>query len=163
MKLNGRPPETVSIQTLAKHCNISRATLLRMEESGLLTPAYKDPDSGYRYYDVKNLDRVIRILNYQNIGLTKKEISDILYDSNYVDEYLARLKERHLLILREIDKLSVINSKDSTFHIRQIEYTGKNYIRYAEDVAFGYMLKFTVAASALVLLVLGIMPSLVMF
>lgn len=135
MHINGRPPETISINTLAKHCNLSRATLLRMEEAGLLTPAYKDPESGYRYYDISNLDRVISIINYQNIGLSKKEIADIFNNADCVEDYLNRLKEQHLLIVREIDKLSTINSKDSTFHIRQIDYYGKNYLRYTEEVS----------------------------
>lgn len=41
----------LTINQLAKVCSISRASLLRMEQDGILTPAYVNPDNGYRYYD----------------------------------------------------------------------------------------------------------------
>ena len=37
---NITPEGTFSINALAKYCGISRATLLRMEQEGLLKPAY---------------------------------------------------------------------------------------------------------------------------
>ena len=39
------------ITEAARACSLSRSTLLRLEEKGLLTPAYTAPDSGRRYYD----------------------------------------------------------------------------------------------------------------
>ena len=48
--------------TVAAHaCGLSRSTLLRMEEKGLLAPAYIAPDSGRRYYDNHNVARVLQI------------------------------------------------------------------------------------------------------
>ena len=37
-----------TIRQVCKSCGLSRATLLRMEERGLLKPASIDPETGYR-------------------------------------------------------------------------------------------------------------------
>ena len=63
-----------SINTFGKANGVSRTTLMRFEEEGLLTPAYKDEYSGYRYYDDDNATTLQQILRYQRLGFTKKEI-----------------------------------------------------------------------------------------
>ena len=60
-----KPEGTFSINSLARTCGVSRASILRMEKEGLLEPAYTDPENSYRYYDCKSVAEVIRILNYQ--------------------------------------------------------------------------------------------------
>ena len=49
------------ITEAARACSLSRSTLLRLEEKGLLTPAYTAPDSGRRYYDNHNVARILQI------------------------------------------------------------------------------------------------------
>ena len=43
-----------SIGEIGKVCGVSRTTLRRLEEKGLVLPAYIDENSGYRYYDNHN-------------------------------------------------------------------------------------------------------------
>ena len=43
------------IGEVTKIMGITRKTLLIYEEMGLLTPAVKDTDSGYRYYSADNM------------------------------------------------------------------------------------------------------------
>ena len=45
----------------ANACGVSRSTLLRLEEKGLLTPIYIEEDSGRRYYDNHNVARILQI------------------------------------------------------------------------------------------------------
>ena len=40
-----------SIRQAAHACNLSRSSLIRLEEKGMLTPAHTDAKTGYRYYD----------------------------------------------------------------------------------------------------------------
>ena len=49
------------ITEAAHACGLSRSTLMRMEEKGLLTPAYIAPESGRRYYDNFNVARILQI------------------------------------------------------------------------------------------------------
>ena len=49
------------IAEAAHACGLSRSTLMRMEEKGLLTPAYIAPESGRRYYDNFNVARILQI------------------------------------------------------------------------------------------------------
>ena len=58
-----------SINYIAKVCNLSRATIMRFENDGLLTPAYIDPESGYRYYSSDNVAQVIDILKFQRVDI----------------------------------------------------------------------------------------------
>lgn len=55
----GMEKEFFQITEAARACGLSRSTLLRMEEKGLLTPAYIAPDSGRRYYDNHNVARIM--------------------------------------------------------------------------------------------------------
>ena len=44
-----------SIHEFSRACGVSRASLLRMEECGFLTPYRIDPKTGYHYYDTHNV------------------------------------------------------------------------------------------------------------
>ena len=54
-----------SIRQVAHACNLSRSSLSRLEDKGLLTPAYTDAKSGYRYYDTHNINRILQIQKFQ--------------------------------------------------------------------------------------------------
>ena len=50
-----------TVHQVSRCCGISRATILRLENKGLLRPAYIDAQSGYRYYDNDNDSRIMQI------------------------------------------------------------------------------------------------------
>ena len=95
MEKNGN--KLFTINQIAKLCSVSRATLIRMEEDGILQPAYKNPDNGYRYYDSENAITVIHNLSLQRLGLTHKETKSYTPESDYKGflEILEK-KRRHL-------------------------------------------------------------------
>lgn len=64
------------ITEAARACGLSRSTLLRLEERGLLTPVYTAPDSGRRYYDNHNVARVLDIVRLRDMGFNTEEIID---------------------------------------------------------------------------------------
>ena len=45
-----------SIGELSKQQNISRQTLIFYDRIGLFSPAWVDPENGYRYYSASQLD-----------------------------------------------------------------------------------------------------------
>ena len=56
---------------------ISVKTIRFYEEKGLIKPAYIDKYTGYRYYDEKNIEQILMILQYKNMGFTLEEIKNI--------------------------------------------------------------------------------------
>ena len=88
------------ITEAAQACGLSRSTLMRMEEKGLLTPAYISPTSGRRYYDNHNVARVLQIEKLKAMGLGTEEIAGYFASGGEVTELLSVLEER----LRELSR-----------------------------------------------------------
>ena len=63
------------IGEVIKIMGITRKTLLVYEEMGLLTPAVKDEESGYRYYSADNMTQIRSIRSLQALGLSLKEVA----------------------------------------------------------------------------------------
>lgn len=83
------------ISEAARACGLSRSTLMRMEEKGLLTPAYVSPTSGQRYYDNFNVARILQVEKFKAMGLDTEEIADYFARGGEASELLAVL-ENHL-------------------------------------------------------------------
>lgn len=69
-----------SIHQVCKSCGLSRATVLRMEDRGLVKPAFIDQGTGYRYYDVNNITLILNVKTFLNMGLSYDDI--LLYYSS---------------------------------------------------------------------------------
>lgn len=63
------------IGEVTKMLGVTRRMLLNYEGLGLLTPAYKNESSGFRYYSADNIVhiRIIKVL--QGLGLSLSEIN----------------------------------------------------------------------------------------
>ena len=66
---------------VTKIMGITRKALIVYEDMGLLTPAIKDEESGYRYYSADNMTRIRSIRSLQQLGLSLKEVRDYYYDT----------------------------------------------------------------------------------
>ena len=84
------------ITEAARACGLSRSTLMRMEERGLLTPAYIAPDSGRRYYDNHNVARIMQIEKFKAMGLGSKEIADYFAQGGEAEVLLEALETEAL-------------------------------------------------------------------
>ena len=106
------------IGEVAKILGVTRKALLVYENAGLLTPAVKDEESGYRYYSADNMTQIRSIRSLQSLGLTLKEVSDYYYDTDNIDAHLQRLTELRAMLDRNIQMLQVRSAKpgDLTIH-----------------------------------------------
>ena len=106
------------IGEVMKIMGITRKTLLVYEEMGLLTPAVKDEESGYRYYSADNMTQIRSIRSLQSFGLSLKEVSEYYYDTENIDTHLARLMELRACLDRNIQMLQVRAARkgDLTVH-----------------------------------------------
>lgn len=65
--------DLIPIGKMAKATHISVAALRLYDEMGLLTPAFTDAKSGYRYYDIRQTPRLEFIRNMHDIGTSVKQ------------------------------------------------------------------------------------------
>lgn len=107
------------IGEITKIIGITRKTLLVFENMGLLIPAVKDAESGYRYYSADNMTQIRAIRSLQALGLTLKEIKEYYYDRENIDALLQRLIEQRASLDRNIQMLQVRSAKLGDLTIRR--------------------------------------------
>lgn len=106
------------IGEVMKIIGVTRKTLLVYEEMGLLIPAVKDEESGYRYYSADNMTQIRAIRSLQSLGLTLKEVQAYYYDTEKIDVLLQRLMDLRSALDKNIQMLQVRSAKrgDLTVH-----------------------------------------------
>ena len=83
------------------------------EEKGLLKPAYTDKYTGYRYYDEKNIEHVLMILQYKEMGFALEEIKNI--NPDLLISKVESLKDQIINIKKNINRIeSMIEKGDCT-------------------------------------------------
>ena len=85
--------ELFQIGEVTKILGVTRKAILVYEDMGLLTPAVKDEESGYRYYSADNMTQIRSIKSLQALGLSLKEVKEYYYDTENMDKHLQRLYE----------------------------------------------------------------------
>jgi len=110
--------ELFQIGEVSKILGVTRKAILGYEDMGLLTPAVKDEESGYRYYTADNMTQIRSIKSLQALGLTLKEVAEYYYDTENMDAHLQRLMELRATLDRNIQMLQVRSAKrgDLTVH-----------------------------------------------
>lgn len=106
------------IGEVVKILGVTRKAILVYEEKGLLTPAVRDPVSGFRYYTMDNIAQIKSIRSLQALGLSLKEVAAYYYDTKNMDLYLQQMLEIRANLDRNIQLLQVRSAKqgDLTVH-----------------------------------------------
>ncbi len=96
----------MQIKEFAVFTGVSVRTLHYYDEIGLLTPAYIDKNSGYRFYDESSILRMQEILFYRELDFSLKDIREIISSPNY-DKAAALTEQKKLLTLKKerLDRL----------------------------------------------------------
>lgn len=94
-----------SISQAAHACNLSRSSLIRLEEKGLLTPARTNTKSGYRYYDNNNIARILQIQKFQQMGFSPEEIVSYYESGGKADGLLAILEQKLSVLQHQIAEM----------------------------------------------------------
>src|SRR5690348_5923466 len=87
----------VRIGEFARLAQVSVRALRYYEGESLLVPAYIDPRSRYRYYELHQLAVLARLLLLKEVGLSLKTIRSLLTVSR---QELRSAIERHSAVLR---------------------------------------------------------------
>ena len=113
-----------SIGRLSKLTGVHIQSLRYYEKLGILTPAYIDPQSGYRYYTFQQT-RIVEAIQYcADLDIPLKQFADFLLEQDGQIDY-ARLIEAGIRMTNE--KMARIQKRMSF-----LEYVQKE-IRHAED------------------------------
>lgn len=106
------------IGEVAKILGVTRKAILVYEEKGLLSPAFKDPVSGFRYYTADNMTQIQSIRSLQSLGLSLKEVAAYYYNTKNMDFYLQRMLEIRANLDRNIQVIQARSAKqgDLTVH-----------------------------------------------
>ena len=107
------------IGEITKIMGVTRKTLLVFEDMGLLTPAVKDEESGFRYYSADNMTQIRSIRSLQQLGLSLKEVQDYYYDTEHIDVYLERLMDLRASLDRNIQMLQVRAARQGDLTVRK--------------------------------------------
>ena len=102
----------MQINEFARLTGVSVRTLHYYDEIGLLTPAYVDKFTGYRYYDENSILRMQEILFYRELDFSLKSIKIILSAPDY-DKEKALNEQKKLLILKKERLERLISAIDS--------------------------------------------------
>ena len=108
------------IGEIAKILGVTRKAILVYEEMGLLTPAVKDENSGYRYYTADNMTQIRSIRSLQMLGLSLAEIREYYYDTKNLDHHLNRLMDLRDALDRNIQLLQVRAAKPGDFSVHPV-------------------------------------------
>ena len=103
------------IGDVAKMFHLSVGTLRHYEQVGLLSPEYTDPDSGYRYYSVRQFEMLTTIRYLRALDMSLPDIQEFLKNRD-TDVIVEKLRAQQRIIIKqiedagnsEIDKIEIV-------------------------------------------------------
>ncbi len=120
-----------TIGQVCKCCGVSRSTILRMEDRGLLSPARVDENTGYRYYDIYNVTKVLHIQMFLNMGLTYDDAYSYYASNGKSPELLSALESRIALLTRAYEEMKL--RMDDKQHLQFEIITLPEYVCYQKE------------------------------
>ena len=108
------------IGEVAKILGVTRKAILVYEDKGLLTPAVKDPVSGFRYYTMDNIVQIKSIRSLQALGLSLKEVAAYYYDTKNIELYLQRMLEIRANLDRNIQIIQMRSAKQNDLTVHSV-------------------------------------------
>ena len=128
--------ELLSIGKMAEMNHMTVATLRLYDRMGLLRPRYTDPQTGYRYYDIRQNARLDLIAYMKEMGMSLAEIGEVLSRENpaRVEEILIRKREQIHQQIRElkIQQEAVERAIASMERCRKSPVTGTTSLEYID-------------------------------
>lgn len=112
----------LSIGEFSKICQVSVKTLHHYDKLGLLVPAQVDAETGYRYYEATQLDRMLLIARLKRYGFSLAEIRNFL-DVDDDAEQLTRQRQQETILQRRAQE-QARTLRELSAHLANFERTG---------------------------------------
>ena len=115
---------------------------MRMEQDGLLTPAYINEETGYRYYNIWNVLRVLRNLSLKDCGVTQKELAEYYSGEEEYGKLLEILEKKQQALRDMIAMLKVQTNKELHLHTATFDFTATYcYVKKLTNVTDNSLLR----------------------
>lgn len=123
----------LSIGEFSNICKVSTKTLRYYAEIGLILPSEINPENGYRYYSIEQLEKMLFINRLKSYNFSLDEIKTILESEELQDEKLylelTRKKAQIEKQVQEYEK-TLDQLKEDILGLKQ----GKSIMSYLEDI-----------------------------
>lgn len=131
------------IGEIAKIYHLPVKTLRFYSDCGLLTPAYIDPLSGYRYYSVDQFIQIDIIRNSKRMNMTLEEIGQMMSKELQASDIADVIATQMEVINRRIIEYEQIrNSMSATLKIIQNVVSVPRNVPYISEEAEQYYLSY---------------------
>jgi len=101
-----------TIRQVCACSGLSRATILRLENKGLLIPARVDAQTGYRYYDNYNMSCVMQIKMFLSMDMSYEDIALYYNSQGCSAELLEKVEQKFLTAKRAYEEIRLrVNNK----------------------------------------------------
>lgn len=105
-----RKADLFKIGEVAEMFHLSVGTLRHYEQLGLITPEYTNPNTGYRYYSVRQFERLNIIRYLRALDLPIAQISDYLNNRD-ARTITGKLQHQKELLIQKQAELAMIQRK----------------------------------------------------
>ncbi len=106
-KLESDPAKLFTMHQAVAATGLSRSTIMRMEDRGLLEPAYISPTSGNRYFDMYNVSRILSVQQLLELGFTYEEAGAYFSSGADAAELFALVERRLRMLQRTYDEMKL--------------------------------------------------------
>ena len=134
--------QLLSIGEMAEANRVSIATLRLYDRMGLLQPCYRDEESNYRYYDIRQTSRLDIIRYMRNLNMSLAEIQSLLEKedimlieqkliekNNQIHQQMRDLKAMHEAVERTIQSIERYR-KSPASGTTSLEFIDQRHILY---------------------------------
>lgn len=112
----------LSVGEFSKICLVSVKTLHHYDRIGLLKPAQVDAVTGYRYYEVAQIERMLLIARLKRYGMTLVEIARFLDRDDFV--YRLHVLKQQAEKIEQVAQEQALILRELTAHLKNYERTG---------------------------------------
>jgi len=120
INMNPANKDLYQIGEVTKMLGVTRRMLLNYEDLGLLTPAYKNESSGFRYYSADNIVHIRIIKTLQGLGLSLSEINRYFNDTEKLEDVIERMTSLRSQLDLCIAQLQLRQAQTTNSEIRLI-------------------------------------------
>lgn len=123
----------LSIGEFSKICKVSAKTLRYYAEIGLILPSEINPENGYRYYAIEQLETMLLIIRLKSYHFSLEEIKQIIESGELYEEKLyAALTQKREDIKRQL------HEQEKSLHQLECDIAnlknGKPVMSYLDDI-----------------------------
>lgn len=109
------------INEMSKFFDMNTSALRYYERYGLITPAFIDPHTHYRYYDLSNINTLAYIIDLKNAGMSMNQIKDYILGKYSKTEFIETLNAIKIKVDKLIKMNELKNARENAFCVEEIE------------------------------------------